>query len=63
MKILFGMVIIIASILNIAIPEQMWELYEGWKFRNAEPSDTALTMARIGGVFGIIAGLIIMFIG
>ncbi|WP_105617490.1 DUF6199 family natural product biosynthesis protein [Vallitalea okinawensis] len=63
MNVLFGIVVIIISILNIAIPEEMAMFGERWKYRNAEPSDMNIFMTRLGGVIGIIVGIVIMFMG
>lgn len=58
---LFGLIIIIIGILNIAFPQAMWMLSDGWKFKDSEPSDAALIMHRLGGAVGIIVGLVVMF--
>lgn len=57
---LFGLVFILLGLLAAFSPETAWHLQEGWKFRNAEPSDLALVMTRIGGVFAIIIGLLLL---
>lgn len=60
---LFGFIFIIIGILNIAFPKVGWYMQYGWQFKNAEPSDAALIMARVGGVVAIIVGLFLMFGG
>ena len=61
MGIIFGLIVIIIGVVNVASPETGWHMSEGWKFRDAEPSDTALLWGRISGVICIIAGIWIMF--
>ncbi|NLG51098.1 MAG: hypothetical protein GX552_13405 [Chloroflexi bacterium] len=57
---LFGLVIILFGLFAVISPETAWHLQEGWKFRNAEPSDLSLIMTRIGGVIAIVIGLLVM---
>lgn len=40
----------IPLIIGIINPEFMWTISEGWKFRNAEPSEAYLTMTRVMAV-------------
>lgn len=63
MQFLFGIIVIIIGILNIAIPEEMAMFGERWKYRNAEPSEMNIIMTRFGGVIAIIAGIAVMFMG
>ena len=60
MRGLFAFVVIIIGVINILVPKVMWQLYEGWKFKDAEPSDLALVMHRIGGVLLIIMAVLIL---
>lgn len=60
MNVLAGLFIIIIGILNIAIPEQMAMFGERWKYKDAEPSDINIAMTRIGGIFVIICGIVVM---
>ena len=53
-------IMIIVGLIEVIKPEIGWYLSEGWKFKNAEPSDTALLMARIGGVIVIIVALLML---
>lgn len=54
------MIMIILNGFAIFWPEAVWQITEGWKFKNAEPSDAALLVTRIGGVLGIIFVIVIM---
>lgn len=58
----FGFLFIVVGILNVAAPQAMWYLSDGWKYKDAEPSDAALTWGRVGGVFAILIGVICMFV-
>lgn len=57
---LFGLITIIIGILCIANPEQMAMFGESWKYKNAEPSKLNIVMTKIGGIFSIIAGFILI---
>lgn len=55
--ILLGAVLLIGGFLVFTAPEALWYLEEGWKHKNAEPSDIALLMNKIGGVVGALVGV------
>ena len=59
-NILAALVLIGGGIFCIACPETVWYLESGWRYRDAEPSDLALGVARISGVAAIVIGLIVM---
>lgn len=50
------------GLFNILAPNAAWQLNYGWRFKNAEPSDAAIEMSRIGGIVAIIVGVLIFFI-
>jgi len=50
----------IIGVCSIIWPRVMWYLSEGWKFKNVEPSDLALTMTRVGGVLMVILGIFLL---
>ncbi|GMK37369.1 hypothetical protein PCCS19_04220 [Paenibacillus sp. CCS19] len=60
---LFGFIFIIIGVLNIAFPRAGWYMKYGWQFKNAEPSEAAMIMARVGGVIGVIIGLFLLLGG
>lgn len=62
MNILFGIVAIVVGVINVISPETGWHLGHGWQFKDAEPSDAALTWGRISGVLAIIFGIICFFV-
>ena len=61
MNVLLGFALAIWGIINIISPETGWHLSDGWKYRDAEPSDEALVWGRISGVIMVIAGIYMMF--
>ena len=54
-------ILLAGGIFNIIWPRVAWYLGYGWRLKDAEPSNLALTMNRIGGVFAIIAAIIMCF--
>ncbi len=61
MSVLMGLVVIVLGIFTAANPEDAWYWSNGWRFKNAEPSDMALAMSRVGGIVMVIGGIILMF--
>lgn len=59
---LLGFVCILIGALNLAFPQIGWYLRYGWHFKDAEPSDLAIGMARLGGGVVILIGIILIFI-
>jgi hypothetical protein len=57
---LFGLLIIAFGAISIFFPHFIFFINEGWKLRDAEPSDLYLTMTRIGGVIAIGVGLYVV---
>lgn len=52
--------LIVMGIFQLVSPQTAWYLSYGWRYKNAEPSDIALVMERMGGVVEIIVGIIIL---
>ena len=48
------------GIFNAAAPRAAWYLSYGWRYKDAEPSDAALVVARLGGAAAITAGVILL---
>ena len=42
-------------------PQSVWYLNHGWRFKDAEPSDAALTITRMGGVLALLLAVGILF--
>jgi len=60
----FGLIIIAIGLLNIIKPSFAWYIKEGWKVNgDSEPSDSYLALTRFSGIFAIVMGCIIMFVG
>ena len=57
-----GLLLILLGVVNAAFPRAMWYLSYGWRFKNAEPSDTALFVGRAGGAVVAVAGVICLFL-
>lgn len=55
-------VVIAVGLFNVLAPGKAWYLSYGWMYRNAEPSDSALAMIRIGGAALLAAAVFLIFI-
>ncbi len=55
-------ILLIIGIWHVVSPYSTWYLNYGWRYKNAEPSDTALFLARFSGIVTIIIALILLFI-
>lgn len=55
---LIGLLLVGLGIFYVAAPRASWYLSHGWKFKDVEPSDAALTLRRFGGVAAILIGAI-----
>ena len=56
------LLLLVVGIFNTASPRSAWYLEYGWRYKNAEPSDLALGLNRLGGIVAIIAAVIIIVI-
>ena len=56
-----GLLLIPLGILQAVFPQAFWFVNHGWKYRDAEPSELALGLGRVGGVLIDIIGLIMLF--
>lgn len=59
---LVGILLILLGIANAAAPRVMWRINYGWRYKDAEPSNTALLVSRVGGVIAIAAGIVFLFL-
>lgn len=57
-----GAVLIIVGIVDAIWSEKIWFLNWGWRYKNAEPSDFALGLYRVGGIIAVIVGLVLIII-
>ena len=59
-----GIIIIAMGVWNILSPETAWHFKhfgKKWMYKNAEPSEGALVMYRIGGGIMVVIGVVVMF--
>ncbi|WP_181347365.1 DUF6199 family natural product biosynthesis protein [Thalassobacillus sp. CUG 92003] len=56
----FGIVMILFGLLGAIFPHAAWYLEIGWKLRDAEPSELALIVNRVGGILASIVGLFVL---
>lgn len=59
----FALAAIAISLFNLLAPGAAWYLSDGWKFRDAEPSDLAINMHLIGGAIGLLVGIGLLIFG
>ena len=57
-----GILMIVIGAFNLHFPNKAWYLSYGWRFKDAEPSDTVLVVSRISGVVAIVIGLVCVFV-
>lgn len=55
-----GFLLLVGGVFSAAFPYAAWYGSIGWKIRDAEPSEAALAMNRVGGVVAVVIGLIVM---
>ena len=60
--ILLIVVLLAIGIFNAVSPHTAWYLENGWRFKNAEPSDLALGMTRLAGIVFIAVAIIMIFV-
>lgn len=61
-NVLLILLLLAVGIFNTASPHTAWYLEYGWRYKDAEPSDMALTFSRLGGILAIIAAVILIFV-
>ena len=61
-KVLASLFLLAVGIFHVAKPEAAWYLEYGWRFKDAEPSDSALALNRFGGVVAIIVAAFLILI-
>ena len=54
--VLLALILIGFGFAIMLFPQIAWRSSEGWKFANAEPSQVALSMYRVGGFLSAAAG-------
>ena len=56
-----GLLLIPLGILQAVFPQAFWFVNHGWKYKDAEPSELALGLGRVGGAVIALIGLIMLF--
>ena len=57
---LLALLLCCVGIFNLAAPKASWYLSYGWRFKDAEPSDAYMALARIGGGIAVVIGVIML---
>jgi len=52
-----SILVILLGAVNIFVPEIGWYISYGWRYKNAEPSNVALSLGRISGVILTVVGI------
>ena len=60
---LLGIVLVGIGLFSIVSPQTAWYLSDGWKFKDAEPSEMALGITRFGGGVAVLFGIIALLTG
>ena len=58
--ILAAIICIICGLICTISPETGWRISDGWRFRDAEPSDDALVWCRVCGVAMLVAAVVLV---
>lgn len=61
-KMIATLLLLAAGIWLALKPRTAWYMAEGWKFKNAEPSDAALGLYRVSGVVIAVIGVLILLV-
>jgi hypothetical protein len=56
----FGVILIAFGALEAVKPRLAFQLAEGWRYANLEPSELFLGFSRVGGVIFIVIGLFLV---
>ena len=59
---LFALLAIAVGAFSAAGPHTAWYWSYGWRYKNAEPSDLALSAERIGGVIAVVVGVLLLIL-
>ena len=60
-KIFAVIFLIFLGAFDVLFPKISWVLAYGWRYKNAEPSDIALGLIRVGGIIVIIISIVLIF--
>lgn len=59
-KVVFALLAIAIGAFSAASPRTAWYWSYGWRYKDAEPSDLALSAERVGGVIAIVVGVFLL---
>lgn len=59
---LWGLLVIVIGVITVCAPYGAWFLEHGMYYKDAEPSEIALNLIRVGGVLMIVGGVIMLFV-
>ncbi len=59
-NILMALFLLALGLMNLLRPRWSWYLSHGWRFKDAEPSDTALLVNQLGGLVALIVGVFLL---
>ena len=60
-NVLVIIVLLAVGVFNVAAPRAAWYISKGWQFKDAEPSDLALTVSRGSGIVALIVAAVLIF--
>ena len=61
-NVLLILFLLAVGIFNTVSPHSAWYLEYGWRYKNAEPSEMALGMARFGGIVALVVAVGMIFV-
>ena len=59
---LWGLLVIVIGVITVCAPYGAWYLEHGLYYKDAEPSEIALNLIRVGGVLMIVGGVVMLFV-
>ena len=59
---LWGLLVIVIGVITVCAPYGAWYLEHGLYYKDAEPSEIALNLIRMGGVLMIVGGVVMLFV-
>ncbi|MNH84891.1 hypothetical protein D3C87_316210 [compost metagenome] len=64
MFLIFGIICLSLGLIQLLKPSWGWYINESWKVEgDSEPSEAYLVLAKLGGIIGIVAGVILCLKG
>lgn len=56
------LLLVAVGLFNLLAPRKAWYVEYGWRFKDAEPSDTALAFQRAAGIVALAIALFLLFL-